>query len=82
VVDKQFAGLEGSRHCPVELTKRGMQLLLDFVPNHVAPAHPWVTEHLEYSIRGNADDARTDPAADIVVVGTVYTCGWDQYFPA
>ena len=29
-----------------------MKLLLDFVPNHVAPDHPWVTEHPEYFVRG------------------------------
>ena len=38
--------------------KRGLQLVLDFVPNHVAPDHPWVGEHPEYFIRGSADDAK------------------------
>ena len=34
----------------------GVGLVLDFVPNHVAPDHAWVTEHPEYFVRGTAED--------------------------
>lgn len=34
------------------LRKRGLKLMLDFVPNHTALDHPWVEEHPEYYIRG------------------------------
>jgi len=30
---------------------RGMKLILDWVPNHTAPDHPWVREHPDYYIR-------------------------------
>lgn len=46
-VDQQLGGPGGLATAREELAKRGMRLLLDFVPNHVAPDHPWVTEHPE-----------------------------------
>ena len=59
-----------------------MKLLLDFVPNHVAPDHPWVIEHMDYFLRGTPEDARNDPASYIEVQGTFYACGRDPNFPA
>jgi Alpha amylase, catalytic domain len=82
VVDEHLGGPRGLATARRQLAKRGMKLLLDFVPNHVAPDHPWVTEHPEYFVRGNADDARNDPASYIEVEGRVYACGKDPYFPA
>src|SRR5271165_4766193 len=60
VVDRHLGGPERLAVARKELAKRGMKLLLDFVPNHVAPDHPWVVEHSEYFIQCNADDARND----------------------
>ena len=41
------------------LRQRGLRLLLDFVPNHSAPDHPWVTTNPDfYIVRGEADLAR------------------------
>jgi hypothetical protein len=34
------------------LQKRGLKLMLDFVPNHMALDHPWVENHPEHFIRG------------------------------
>jgi hypothetical protein len=82
VVDKHLGGPEGLAIARRELARRGMKLLLDFVPNHVAPDHPWVTEHPEYFIRGTIQDARNDPASYIEVQGSVCACGRDPYFPA
>ena len=81
VVDEHLGRPEGLAAARRELDKRGMGLVLDFVPNHVAPDHPWVTDHPEYFIRGSADDAKNDPASFIVVQGNVVACGRDPYFP-
>jgi glycosidase len=82
VVDKHLGGREGLAIARQELSKRGMNLILDFVPNHVAPDHPWVAEHPEYFIRGNAADISKDPSSFLDVQGRIYACGRDPYFPA
>ena len=82
VVDRHLGGSEGLFIARRELAKRGLNLVLDFVPNHVAPDHSWVTEHPEYFIRGKAEDARNDPSSYIEVGGNVCACGRDPYFPA
>jgi glycosidase len=43
------------------LRKRGLRLLLDFVPNHTGLDHPWVEEHPEYYIRGSEQDLARAP---------------------
>ena len=82
VVDRHFGGPEGLAIARGELSTRGVNLVLDFVPNHVAPDHPWVAEHPEYFIRGNAEDAKNDPSSYLGLRGTVFACGRDPYFPA
>ncbi len=82
VVDQQLGGPHGLETARRELAKRGIRLLLDFVPNHVAPDHPWVNEHPEYFIQGSPDDLRSDPASFLQVCRCVIACGRDPYFPA
>jgi len=43
------------------LQKRGLKLMLDFVPNHMAPDHPWIDEHPEYFIHGSESDLARAP---------------------
>ncbi len=82
VVDAHLGGPAGLAIARKELAKRGMKLLLDFVPNHVAPDHPWAAEHPEYFIRGTVDDANHNPDSFIEIKGNVYACGRDPFFPA
>ena len=43
------------------LRDRGLRLMLDFVPNHTAPDHPWVEEHAEYYVAGTESDLAQAP---------------------
>ena len=82
VVDGHLGGPQGLAAARKTLAKRGIRLILDFVPNHVAPDHPWVSDHPEYFVQGNADDAKNDPASFIEAGGKVFACGRDPFFPA
>lgn len=67
------------------LHKRGVNLLLDFVPNHMAPDHPWVEKHPDYFIQGNETDLTNSPENYCPVKtshgSVVLAYGRDPYFP-
>lgn len=81
-VDEHLGGTQGLAIAREQLARRGMKLLLDFVPNHVAPDHPWVAEHSEYFLRGSSQDAKNSPGSYIEVHDQYFACGKDPYFPA
>lgn len=82
VVDPHLGGREGLAAARGKLAQRGLRLVLDFVPNHVAPDHPWTREHPGYFIRGAAADMEANPASFMKIGGQVFACGRDPYFPA
>lgn len=81
VVDAHLGGPEALATARRKLAERGMRLILDFVPNHVAPDHPWVMEHPEYFILGREQDPRNAEGAYFEAAGRSYACGRDPYFP-
>jgi len=81
-VDKHLGGPEGLAIARQELAKRGMRLLLDFVPNHVAPDNPWIVEHPEHFIQLDAAHMQSEPAACARIGDKIFACGKDPYFPA
>ncbi len=82
VVDKNLGGPEGLKAARAELAKRGLKLVLDFVPNHMAPDSPWTSEHPEYFIQGTKEDLSRDRASFVKIGTQVLACGRDPYFPA
>jgi len=71
-------------HAREQLRARHIGLILDFVANHTAPDHPWVSAHPEYFIRGSQDDFRKDPSAFFVhetaAEPILFAHGRDPYF--
>jgi neopullulanase len=43
-IDPHFGTLSDYRHLATTLHQRGMKIVLDTVPNHVGPNHPWVND--------------------------------------
>jgi len=44
-----------------KLTRRGIKLMLDFVPNHTAPDHPWVEAYPDYYVEGSEEALAASP---------------------
>jgi hypothetical protein len=81
-VDPMFggnAGLSTARH---KLAERNISLILDFVPNHLAFDHPWVTDHPDFFIHGSEDDIVADPVTFKRTGSHILACGKDPYYPA
>jgi glycosidase len=58
--------------------------MLDFVPNHTAPDHPWVQEHPDYYVPGTEAQLMEQPQnyikVDLPQGSTILAYGHDPYF--
>jgi hypothetical protein len=83
-VNSDFGGNQALERLYKRLQKRGLRLLLDFVPNHTALDHPWVQRHPEFYVRGTEEQLYREPHNYIRVEtsgGTrVLAYGRDPYF--
>ena len=80
-VHAAFGGDESLARLRVRLAARGLRLILDFVPNHTAPDHPWVDGHPEYYVSGTDAQLAAQPQnycrrGD----GRIIAYGRDPYF--
>ncbi len=81
VVDEQLGGATGLAAARAALAERGMRLLLDYVPNHVAPDHVWPQYFPHYCLPGTAAELAAHPDAFIQVHDDIFACARDPFFP-
>jgi glycosidase len=84
-VHRDFGGEAALASLRRRLAGRGLRLMLDFVPNHVALDHPWLFSHPSYFIRGTEADLAREPKNYVRVATAegpeVLAHGRDPYFP-
>ncbi|MEQ1828228.1 MAG: alpha-amylase family glycosyl hydrolase [Pirellula sp.] len=84
-VHRNLGGNEALHRLRNRMKSYGLRLILDFVPNHTGPDHPWVNEHPDYFVQGTDQDLEREP--DIYTrLATkhgeiVFAMGRDPYFP-
>jgi hypothetical protein len=85
VVHRDFGGPDALARIRQRLAERRVRLMLDFVPNHTAPDHPWAHDHPEFYVHGSEEDLAREPGNYVRVStrhGTrVLAHGKDPYFP-
>jgi len=85
VVNRDFGGPKALERIRKRLADRGIQLMLDFVPNHTAIDHPWAYEHPEFYVHGTDADLAREPTSyvriDTRLGPRVLAHGRDPYFP-
>jgi Alpha amylase, catalytic domain len=83
-VHSDFGGNSALERIRRRLRDRRMRLLLDFVPNHTALDHPWVTQHPSYYVHGTAEQCEREPQNYIRIAtpdgAVVLAYGRDPYF--
>ncbi len=83
-VHPDLGGDEALKRLRERLRSRGLKLMLDFVPNHMAPDHPWVEEHPDYFVPGTESDLEKFPQNYIRIKrkqgDLILAYGRDPYF--
>lgn len=81
-VSDALGGESGLQKFRERLHSNGMKLILDFVPNHVALDHAWLSQHPDYFIP--APKSLALQSQDFYSPDSLhfFACGKDPYFPA
>jgi glycosidase len=83
-VHRDLGGAEALARLRQRMQQRGLRLMLDFVPNHMAPDHDWIDTHPDYFVPGSEEDLARAPH-NYCRVGTrngplILAHGRDPYF--
>ncbi len=80
-VDPRLGGPKGLAAARAQLAERGLGLLLDFVPNHLAVDHDWVTDHPSFFIKAAKEEQQARPNEFFRAGDELIAHGRDPYFP-
>ncbi len=80
VVDERFGGPAALATARAALAARGLALILDYVPNHVAPDHPWAIGRPECLLLGSEEELAADPPPSCARPAAIAARGKDPYF--
>lgn len=84
-VADSLGGNAALRQARDNLRRRGMRLMLDFVPNHLGLDHRWVLQRPEFFVQGSTDDLERAPhnylQIDLPSGSGIFAHGRDPFFP-
>jgi glycosidase len=81
-VNETLGGCEGIMAFRKKLADRGIRLMLDFVPNHMALDNRWLPEHPDYFVTISKHEQCQDPRSCFEYARGKYLAhGKDPYFP-
>lgn len=75
-----FGGAAALARLRSRLRKRGLRLMLDFVPNHTALDHSWVHSNPEFYVQGSEANLDRAPQNYCRLDGRIFAHGRDPYF--
>jgi hypothetical protein len=81
IVDSHIGGAEGLAIARKELASRGLRLILDFVPNHVAPDHPWAISNPGFFIQGTDEELINFPYDYYRSGENIFAKARDPFYP-
>lgn len=84
-VHPKLGGSAALQRLRTRMKKKGLRLMLDFVPNHLGPDHSWVRQHPEFLITGNESDLERNPQNFLRLKAgkgeKIFAHGRDPFFP-
>jgi glycosidase len=80
-VDKNIGGIEGLKEVRKKLIEHNVQLILDYVPNHVSIDSLWTFES-DLFIEGTLDDLMSHPYEYFSIGEKVFAYGHDPNYPS